>query len=40
MGLCPRPCWGDYSACPEPLAGMRPTYKAEGREEEKRKGED
>jgi len=43
LGLCPRPCWGAYSAPPDPLAGFEvPTskggegkggMKGEGREE-------
>jgi len=42
LGLCPRPRWRDYSACPEPLAGRgQPTSKGmggrEGKEREEKK---
>jgi len=31
LGLCPRPCWGVYSAPPDPLAGFKgPTSKGGG----------
>jgi len=30
MGLRPDPARGDYSACPEPLKGGRPTSKGMG----------
>jgi len=35
LGLCPGPCWGAYSALPEPLAGLQ----GKGRTEEE-KGND
>jgi len=37
LGLCPRPCWGVYSAPPDPLAGFKgPTSKGgEGGERER-----
>jgi len=38
-GSAPDPAEGDYSACPEPLEGGRPTSKEMGGKEGKRRGE-
>jgi len=39
-GSAPDPARGDYSTCPEPLEGDRPTSKGDGRRERKMRGED
>jgi len=39
-GICPRLRWGDYSACPEPLAGRGLLLRGMEGRKGKRRGED
>jgi len=40
LGLCPRPCWGAYSAPPDPLAVFKgPTSKGREGEWDRKGGE-
>jgi len=42
LGLCPKPHWGDYSAPPDPVAGLRglPLRGGEGKGEGEEEGKE